>query len=154
MQNETTITQFYTAFSNNNIDKMLECYHDEVTFEDPAFGKLEGEHAKNMWRMLLLRGGDTMKITFKNVTANTNTGSAEWTAIYEYGEQKRKVTNNVNANFKFKDGKIIKHTDTFDLWKWTQQALGLSGYLLGWSSFMKGKIQQQTNGLLRKFENK
>jgi ketosteroid isomerase-like protein len=154
MKNEAIITQFYQAFSNNNIEKMLACYHDEVTFEDPAFGKLEGEQAKNMWRMLLLRGGDTMKVTFDNVKSADSKGSANWIAVYEYGEKKRKVTNNVQANFEFKDGKIIKHVDHFDLWKWTQQALGVSGYLLGWSSFMKGKIQQQTNGLLRKFEGK
>ena len=38
------------------------------------------------------------------------------------------------------DGKIIKHTDIFDLWEWSKQALGVSGYLLGWSGFMKNKI--------------
>ena len=49
--------------------------------------------------------------------------------------------NKVIANFKFKDGLII---DTFDLWTWTQKEMGLTGYLMGWSFFMKAKIQQET----------
>jgi hypothetical protein len=32
--------------------------------------------------------------------------------------------------------------------------LGISGYLLGWSSFMRKKIQGTTNGLLGKFMEK
>ena len=55
------------------------------------------------------------------------------------------------ATFEFEDGKIIKHTDDFDLWKWTKQALGFLGYLLGWSSFMKNKIQSKTTILLSNY---
>jgi len=54
----------------------------------------------------------------------------------------------VQASFQFKDDKIIQHKDHFDLWKWTQQALGPAGYLLGWSSFMKNKIQKSTNKMV------
>jgi hypothetical protein len=74
-----------------------------------------------------------------------------WVVNYNYGSKKRSVKNHVAATFEFKDGKIIKQTDMFDLWRWSQQALGASGYLLGWSSFMNNKIQKTTNGLLKKF---
>lgn len=104
-----------------------------------------------MWEMLLSRAAGNISISFDNVEADENQGSATWTAIYEYGPKKRKVTNNVRAAFKFQDGKIIEHIDTFDLWKWTKQAMGPVGYLLGWSSFMKAKIQQTTNGQLDAF---
>lgn len=154
MHNEAVIKQFYQSFSDGNADGMIACYHDDIVFTDPAFGTLEGEKAKAMWQMLLSRGDSKPEIQFSNVSADDKYGKADWVAKYNYGPQKRKVVNTITARFAFKDGKIIKHTDDFDLWKWSQQALGVSGYLLGWSSFMKNQIQKKTNGLLGKFMGK
>lgn len=130
---------------------MASCYHDEIVFDDPAFGTLKGDDAKNMWRMLVERSKGQLHIEFSDVEANGNTGSANWRAEYPYGPKKRKVVNHITASFEFKEGMIVRHTDVFNLWKWTQQALGLSGYLLGWSPFMKNKIQASTNKLLKKY---
>ena len=44
------IQQFYQAFKNLDPEAMAACYHDEIVFEDPAFGVLKGEKMKNMWR--------------------------------------------------------------------------------------------------------
>ena len=46
------ITKFYESFTNLDAEGMASCYHPEIVFEDPAFGKLEGSRAANMWRML------------------------------------------------------------------------------------------------------
>jgi hypothetical protein len=54
---------------------------------------------------------------------------------------------------KFKDGLIIEHTDAFDIYKWTRQALGITGLLFGWTSFMHKKIQKQAKEGLIKFMN-
>jgi hypothetical protein len=40
------------------------------------------------------------------------------------------------------------------LWKWTKQAMGAPGYLLGWTPFFKNKIQATTNSRLDKFIEK
>lgn len=154
MSNEALIKRFYKSFSDGNADGMTACYHDDIVFKDPAFGTLESDKAKAMWQMLMSRSDSAPEIQFSNVSADEKYGKANWIAKYNYGPKKRKVVNNVTALFEFKDGKIIKHTDEFDLWKWSQQALGISGYLLGWSSFMKNQIQKKTNGLLRKFMGK
>lgn len=154
MTNEKLIKKFYQSFSAGNAAAMIECYHDDIIFEDPAFGELKGEKAKAMWQMLLSRSEVAPQIQFHSVTANDKTGAATWIAEYKYGKQKRKVVNHISANFEFLDGKIIRHKDDFDLWKWSQQALGISGYLLGWSGFMRSKVQATTNGLLRKYMEK
>jgi ketosteroid isomerase-like protein len=39
------IETFYRAFAALDAEAMAACYHDEVTFEDPAFGQLQGEQA-------------------------------------------------------------------------------------------------------------
>jgi ketosteroid isomerase-like protein len=147
------IEGFYTAFQNKDAEKMVSFYHDEVEFTDPAFGDLKGEHAKNMWRMLLGRSAD-MKLEFSEVSADENSGKAHWDAHYTFGQTGRKVLNKIDAQFKFKDGKIIRHIDSFDLHTWAKQAMGFKGMLLGGTGFFKRKLNSQTNGMLAKFENK
>jgi len=154
MDNKEIIKKFYTSFSNGNMEAMLECYHKDIVFQDPVFGKLKGERAFKMWEMLLSQKNEDTIIIFDNIEATTQHGKANWVAEYWYGDKKRKVINKVSANFKFKDEKIIEHFDTFDLWKWTRQALGITGYLIGWTPYMKRKIQQTTNRKLDKFMNK
>lgn len=149
------ITNFYRSFANHDIDGMLACYADDVIFTDPAFGRLEGKDAHDMWRMLLSRGGDTTEVTLVDVsTTDEDRGTAEWWARYNYGAGKRPVINQVSASFLIRDGKIVEHTDRFDLWKWSRQALGLNGLLLGWTPFMRSRIQETTAGLLKAFQNK
>lgn len=152
--NKNIITNFYTAFSKGNSNEMIQCYHNDVVFEDPAFGTLKNGKPAKMWEMLMTRKKESTTVVFSNIEANETTGKANWTATYEYGPKNRKVINNVSASFKFKDGKIIEHIDSFNLWNWTKQALGISGTLLGWSSFMKNKIQKTTNTQLTDYINK
>lgn len=127
---------------------MVSCYHDNIQFQDPAFGVLKGEDAKKMWRMLMKRSNGNIKITFDRVQANEKTGSAHWVAEYLFTQTGRKVVNIISAQFEFQDGKIIKHTDTFDLWKWSKQALGWKGALLGWTGFFQKKIRERSRKLL------
>ena len=145
------ITKFYESFSNANAEGMTDCYHENIRFEDPAFGTLIGNDAKNMWRMLIERSKGEIKITFSDIKANDTKGTAKWIAEYNFSKTGRKVINHVSAEFEFQEGKIIKHIDHFDIWKWSMQAFGWKGYLLGWTSFMKNKIQKESNLLLRDY---
>ena len=154
MKNEQIIQKFYESFAGNNADAMISCYADDIEFSDPAFGLLKGEDAKNMWKMLVERAKGNIKIEFKNVVADDKKGSADWTADYLFSKTGRKVFNEIHADFEFQDGKIIKHTDNFDLWKWSKQALGISGVLLGWSSFLKNKIQKNARESLAEYSKK
>ena len=147
-KNAELITTFYQAFVNGDAETMISCYHNDIVFEDPAFGKLKGDRAKEMWRMLLKRAKGTLKVTFSDVKAEKSTGKASWRAEYIFSKTNRNIINDIQASFEFKDGKISKHTDAFSLWKWSQQAFGIKGLLLGWTPFMKHQIQKQTNQLL------
>lgn len=141
MTNSDMIHRFYTAFSEGDAETMASCYHENIQFQDPVFGKISGTDPSNMWRMLIERANGNMDIKFTEVTADEEGGSAQWIARYPYGKKKRPVINFISASFKFKDGKIIEHTDHFDLWKWSRQALGLPGTLLGWTPFIQNKIK-------------
>lgn len=151
MNNSDLIKKFYESFSRGDAEGMVHCYHPDILFQDPAFGELKGDDARNMWRMLVERSKGNLKISVDNVKADDTTGEANWIAEYIFIRTRRKVINKISAQFEFKDGKIIRHTDHFDLWKWAQQALGWKGYLFGWTSFLKNKIRKQANHLLKSY---
>jgi len=154
MENDQLIRHFYESFTRHDADEMIACYADDIEFSDPAFGRLSGADVKNMWKMLVTRGKGNIKIEFTNVTADDRKGSADWTADYLFSKTGRKVFNRIHAEFEFKDGKIFRHHDTFDFWKWSQQALGVSGLLLGWSSFLQNKVRQNARESLREYSEK
>ncbi|WP_400079956.1 nuclear transport factor 2 family protein [Winogradskyella sp. R77965] len=150
---KTTIETFYKAFTNLDADTMISCYHDDIVFEDPAFGILKGDRAKAMWQMLCesQKKGQNFKVVYSDVKAIENKGSAHWEAFYTFSKTGRKVHNKIDAHFEFKDGLIIKHTDYFNLHSWAKQAIGIKGLLFGGMKFFKTKLQTQTNYLLDKF---
>ncbi len=152
---KSIIENFYRAFDNLDAESMIDCYHKDIKFEDPAFGVLKGEKAKNMWRMLChSQKGKDFKVKASNIVYNNMKGTADWEAYYTFSKTGRKVHNVISAEFEFKDGKIINHFDQFDLYKWSKQALGFNGFLLGWTTFFKKKLNAQTNKLLSEFEKK
>lgn len=152
--NEQIIEEFYAAFADGNPETMASCYHPEIVFEDPAFGKLHGKDASDMWHMLIERAKGNLEIEFSNIKADVHKGSAEWIATYNFSKTNRNVVNKIKASFEFKDGLIIKHTDNFDFYNWSKQALGTTGLLLGWSSFLHKKVQKQALESLRKYQKK
>ncbi len=140
--NARLIESFYQAFQRGDAEAMAACYADDVQFSDPAFQDLHGVAAGDMWRMLLSRSKD-LQLVFDGIEADDNSGKAHWVATYTFSQTGRKVVNDISASFTFRDGKIVKHVDSFDLWKWARQALGLKGTMLGWSPVVKGAIRKQ-----------
>ena len=139
--NQQLLTSFYEAFQRKDYATMQACYADNAVFNDAVFQNLDAAHTRTMWEMLIRRGKD-LELTFSDIEANDTTGSAAWTATYTFSQTKRKVVNHVKASFAFENGKISKHTDHFNFYNWSKQALGLSGLLLGWTGFLRKKVQR------------
>jgi hypothetical protein len=149
--NEITIQKFYTAFAHGDIAEMCDYYHPNVQFSDPVFGLLKGEEVFQMWRMLAEKSNGSLKIDFSEISANEFLGTAKWVADYRFSKTNRVVVNIISSKFHFKDGLIIKHTDDFDIWKWSKQAFGIQGLLMGWTGFMQRKITNQARTSLNKY---
>jgi ketosteroid isomerase-like protein len=141
-RNAELIRKFYTSLSNRDARGMAECYHPAVRFSDEVFTDLEGARASGMWRMLCERGKD-LKVEFRDIEANDSTGRAHWEAWYTFSSSGLPVHNKIDARFEFRDGKIIRHRDAFDFWAWASQALGPTGRLRGWSSFLKNRVRSR-----------
>ena len=148
---EQLINTFYTAFAKVDWQTMADCYHADVQFSDEAFVGLKGKEVGAMWRMLIERSNSNLIIHFSNVQASAEKGTADWVAEYVFSTTGRKVINHIHAEFEFKDGKIWKHTDSFNLHKWASQAMGLKGQLLGGFGFFRKKVQQTARISLLKF---
>ncbi|MDI1478324.1 nuclear transport factor 2 family protein [Polyangium sp. y55x31] len=151
--NQALIEQFYRAFQKRDAEGMIACYHRDVTFSDSVFVGLDAAGARAMWRMLCERGKD-LTLEFSDVRADDSTGSAHWEAHYSFSTTGRHVHNVIDASFEFKDGKIIRHTDRFDLWRWTRMALGPAGILLGWTPFLQGKVRAMAKKGLAEYMEK
>jgi ketosteroid isomerase-like protein len=141
--NAELITRFYKAFQQKDWARMAACYHPDVVFNDAVFTDLRGKRAGQMWQMLCERGKD-LRVEFRDVAADDSTGKAHWDAYYTFSRSGRNVHNSIDAQFRFQDGLIIEHRDTFNFWRWSSQALGLPGMLLGWTPFLQKKVQAQS----------
>ena len=148
--NAGLLERFYTAFQKRDAEGMVACYAPDVTFSDPVFPALQGEAARGMWRMLCARGKD-LRLEFSRVQADDRTGSAHWEAWYTFGATGRKVHNILDAAFTFSNGLIVSHVDHFDLRRWSRQALGPVGVLLGWTPLVQNKIRRTAARSLESF---
>ncbi|MGR3809154.1 nuclear transport factor 2 family protein [Jiulongibacter sp. NS-SX5] len=144
---------FYNAFSEQDAETMASCYDQGVVFEDPAFGKLTGKDAADMWRMLCQNATD-LKVNFEVIHEDNQKGLIEWQAEYTFRKTGRKVLNKVIGKFVIRNGKIISHEDSFNLHTWATQAMGFQGKILGGTKFFQNKLQKSTKALLRKFQQR
>lgn len=148
---QALITRFYQAFQQLDAQAMAACYTDDVLFSDPVFGELRGQSAADMWRMLTSRAKD-FSLTFDQVQADGQRGSAHWVATYVFSQTGATVVNDIQARFVFRDGKICEHHDHFDLWRWSRQALGAKGLLLGWTPLVRNAVRGQALKGLKAFQ--
>lgn len=151
--NTALIEHFYTAFQNRDADSMVACYVSDILFQDPAFGGLHGKESGDMWRMLLGRATDFM-LTYDGIKSIGQIASAKAVARYTYSATGNIFVNEIHARFAIRDGLIAEHTDVFDLWCWSRQALGLSGWLLGWTPQMQHAIQGKARRALKDYRTK
>lgn len=149
--NEELINKFYSSFQQLDHAGMNSCYSDDIVFFDPVFGLLEGKAARAMWEMLCTNAKD-LSLTYGNIVhLDDEYSTCEWVATYTFSKTGRKVVNRIKANMRFADGKIVEHSDGFSLHKWSAQALGFTGWLLGWNSLFQRKIKNQAKRNLLKF---
>lgn len=148
--NRILLERFYTRFQKLDSAGMVQCYHAHITFSDPVFPILKGPKAGAMWTMLCSQAKG-FALTFDGIQADDATGRAHWEARYLFTPTGRSVHNRINAAFQFQDGKIIRHRDHFNFWKWGLMALGPVGLFLGWSPLLKNKVRRQAAKNLDRF---
>lgn len=153
--NHALLTQLYTAFQQLDAEGMARCYAEQAAFEDPVFTLHGRGEIVGMWSMLCeavkQKGRDVWALEFSVRGADQQRGTAHWEPRYRFSATGRMVHNIIDAEFEFKDGLIARHRDQFSFWRWSRQALGPAGLLLGWTPLLKGKVRAQAQANLQRF---
>jgi ketosteroid isomerase-like protein len=144
------IHRFYAAFDRRDGDAMAACYAPDARFSDPVFPDLRGEQPGQMWRMLTAQAQE-LRVELLEHAADDATGSAHWRAHYVFTQTGRPVVNDVRASFRFAGGLIAEHTDAFSFWRWSRQALGPPGLLIGWTPFLREPVRRRAAANLERF---
>lgn len=147
--NAKLLHDFYEAFSRRDAGPMASAYAADAHFTDEVFPALYGERIGMMWGMLCA-GDEELKIEASGIEADGVRGRARWEAWYTFGGG-RKVHNIIDATFEFRDGRIVRHIDRFDFWRWSRQALGPPGVLFGWSGLLQRKVQALAGAQLERY---
>ncbi|HEV1997636.1 MAG TPA: nuclear transport factor 2 family protein [Candidatus Dormibacteraeota bacterium] len=149
-QNRQLLETFYSSFQRLDADGMNACYAPDVSFRDPVFMQLDGDHARGMWKMLA-SGSRGIDLTYEVGEVGEAEGRATWVAKYNFTATGRSVENHISSHFWFKDSLISRQEDTFDLWRWASMALGPKGMLTGWLPPVQAQIRAQATDRLDKF---
>lgn len=142
--------RFYEAFMVRDHYTMGRLYAEHATFSDPVFPLLNARGARVMWQMLLTRADD-LAVEARVIEDTQTRARVEWVAYYTYSPTRRSVVNRVNTEMAIAAGKIVRQVDRFNLWRWSEQALGVKGLLLGWTPMVQNRIRAQAAQSLRAF---
>ena len=148
--NASVIRELYQALDRHDGETMARQYAPDGRFKDPAFGELSGAEAGDMWRMLTGRSED-LRVNLAEHSADGDSGTAHWIATYTFSTG-RPVVNDIHARFRFRDGLILDHEDSFSLWRWARQALGPPGLILGLPP-MNLLVRRRARGELTQFRD-
>ena len=150
--------RFYAAFAALDGATMQACYANDARFEDPVFTLHGRDRIGAMWRMLCdatrAKGRDVWKLETSGIVADAAGGRAHWEAHYRFSASERLVHNVIDAQFTFAGGLIATHRDSFDFWRWSRQALGPPGLLLGWTPLLHNKVRARAAASLAAFVQK
>jgi hypothetical protein len=72
-------------------------------------------------------------------------------ARYMFTQTGRPVVNDIQARFRFAGGLIAEHHDDFSFHRWSRQALGPSGLLLGWTPILRSAVRRKARARLDAF---
>lgn len=141
-QNRKLVTSFYDAMGRRDFETMNAVYSNNATFSDPVFMGLNNGKVRSMWKMLMTNA-QNWSHEYEVLEVTATSASVKWIGRYDFSKTGRPVENHVMSYMVFENDKVVAHVDSFDFWDWTKMALGTSGYMLGWSSFMQNKVMEQ-----------
>lgn len=149
-----TIEALYASFARLDGEAMQACYAEDARFDDEAFSLQGRREIGGMWRMLCdaTKSRPDAKAHWRLAVSKVTDRGAHWEADYLFSATGRTVHNVIDAEFEFDaQGLIRRQRDRFDFWRWSRQALGTPGLLLGWTPMLRHKVRATAAANLRKF---
>lgn len=139
-QTREALAGFYDALARRDAATMAAAYAPDAAFSDPVF-RLRGAEIGRMWQSLLGRARE-FSVTWEIRRAEPDRGEVAWTARYLFGGR-RPVVNVIESDVRFRDGRIVEHTDRFDFPRWAAQALGPPGRIFGGFEWFRRSVARK-----------
>lgn len=146
---QSVAQHFWESLAAKDADEMAACYAADATFEDEVF-TLRGAECGTMWRMLF-HGAADLRIKAHPLKEGDGIAHGTWEAWYTFSATGRPVHNRIRSRLVVRDGKVVDHKDQFSFWRWSRQALGLKGWLLGWTPLVRMAVRKQARKRLDKW---
>ena len=143
-----TLQTFYHAFLALDARKMSACYAADARFADPLM-RVEGRDGiGSMWQMLcdaiVSNGRADWRLLVGELQIEGERGHVHWEPKYRFGSDDQRVHNLIDSSFTFNEqGLIASQHDRYDLWRWSRQALGTRGTLLGWMPWFRARLRER-----------
>ena len=141
--NAALINRFYEAFARQRRRGDGRLLHARRPLPDPVFTRPHGDEVGAMWRMLCGRGNGPRGRPLGRQGRRRRPARPTGRPTTRSRHRPRRSTTSIDASFRFENGLIADHRDSFDLYAWARQALGPVGVLLGWAPPIQSKIRAQ-----------
>lgn len=142
------LERFFDALRRCDKAALRDCCSPGLRFDDPLIS-ITGRDDRLDWCTLLWTpcDGDGQRIwhlELDDVHTRGPLGTARWNLRYRYTPTGRLIELAVTSQFTFDpDGSITAQRDSFDFWRWSRQAHGLLGLLLGWTPLLWDQARDQ-----------
>jgi hypothetical protein len=97
------------------------------------------------------KGRDDWRLVLVEHAAQGTRGTARWEPHYRFSATGKLVHNVIRATFEFRDGLIVRHDDHFDFYRWSRQAFGPAGWLLGWTPLLRKQVRTRASRNLQQY---
>ncbi len=133
--NASVLERLYSSLNCHDYQSMANCYHPAARFRDIAFDLKGRNEIGAMWQMIC--AGD-IRTTFAVIDADDASGSVKLVDEYTFTDTGRRVRNQIESRFLFRDGLIIEHRDSCDARAWAAAAIGgIGGFVAGRFRFLR-----------------
>lgn len=139
------VNRFFESYQRSDWQSMARCYHDKASFSDPIYPDLREENIVYLWFSRLSKH-QSIDLQYRVVFADERKAQVEWTAISPFNGKAVKIEG--LSTFALWDETIVRHVDEFSFVKWSRQAQGLKGWLLGGSRFYQARVQRSARSQL------
>jgi hypothetical protein len=127
---EKCISKLFTAIETGDTYSIMECYHDFSTIYDPIVGTIYGEVAP-YYPSLLATSFLSARIEVTKLVTEKLSGFAEVKIQLTRRESNKVITCRGRLEFEFKDGKICRQVNEYNVWHLMREIDGKPGSLFG-----------------------
>ncbi len=151
ISNKELVYRFYEAFGKGAYQQMMDCYDEDIIYNDPLVGMIERGKARAYWKMICTNAQDISLSSSEFEELDAEYITCKYQVRYFFPPTGKQVQYSAKAFMRIRDEKIIEHSDGYRLSSFIGNAYGITGKLFGWTGYMKKKIQYRYHQLLEEY---